>query len=239
MTEQFDTKRSRLIMGKSSLSSHNHVLRTWKQNMLYRATKVDFWQAIPPLWQPHQQHAATARLYITKSMQDHGLPGLMYITLLLTWFYDFFTPIHGWWKKNSVKIEGKSCYNPFFQRFVNLFWPNFSLKNSYSHLKTVFRASRKKLNIIRKRLQIGFHPILNCCPPPHLYGKIRLKVNSAVYLPITTIPITISVTHVFFFFVLRFYPYIGCKKTVPDKIFLMSDDVLICMHHFFFAPKIV
>ena len=163
----------------------------------------------------------------------------MYITLLLTWFYDFFTPIHGWWKKNSVKIEGKSCYNPFFQRFVNLFWPNFSLKNSYSHLKTVFRASRKKLNRIRKRLQIGFHPILNCCPPPHLYGKIRLKVNSAVYLPITTIPITISVTHVFFFFVLRFYPYIGCKKTVPDKIFLMSDDVLICMHHFFLPPKIV
>ena len=93
------------------------------------------------------------------------------------------------------------------------------------------------MNRIRKRLQIGFHPIVNCCPPPHLYGKIRLKVNSAVYLPITTIPITISVTHVFFFFVLRFYPYIGCKKTVPDKIFLMSDDVLICMHHFFFAPK--
>ena len=28
MTEQFDTKRSRFIMGQSSLSSHNHKLRT-------------------------------------------------------------------------------------------------------------------------------------------------------------------------------------------------------------------
>ena len=50
MTEQFDTKRSRLIMGQSSLSSHNHALITWKQYMLYRAAKVDFWQTISPLW---------------------------------------------------------------------------------------------------------------------------------------------------------------------------------------------
>ena len=71
MTEQFDTKRSRLIMGQSSLSSHNHALITWKQNMLYRAAKVDFWQAIPPLWQPHQRAAtATAGFYFTKSMQS-------------------------------------------------------------------------------------------------------------------------------------------------------------------------
>ena len=200
--------------------------------MLYRATKVDFWQAIPPLWQPHQQHAATARFYFTKWSSRSYVYNII-VDMILRLFYT-----NSWMvKKNSVKIEGKSCYNPFLQRFVNFFWPNFSLKNSYSHLKIVFRASRKKLNRIRKRLQIGFHPILNCCPPPHLYGKIRLKVNSAVYLPITTIPITISVTHVFFFFVLRFYPYIGCKKTVPDKIFLMSDDVLICMHHFFFLPQ--
>ena len=79
MTEQFDTKRSRLIMGKSSLSSHNHVLRTWKQNMLYRATKVDFWQAIPPLWQPHQQHAATARFYFTKWSSRSYVQGASYV----------------------------------------------------------------------------------------------------------------------------------------------------------------
>ena len=150
MTEQFDMKRSRLIMGQSSLSSHNHALITWKQNMLYRAAKVDFWQAIPPLWQPHQRAAtATAGFYFTKSMQDHGLPGLtscgvpvLYIALLLTWFYDFFTPIQGWCKK-GVKIEGKNRYNPFLPSFVNSFLPNFSLQNSHSHLKIVFRASRK------------------------------------------------------------------------------------------------
>ena len=43
----------------------------------------------------------------------------------------------------------------------------------------------------------------------------------------------------FLFFCFDFYPYIGCKKNVPDKIFLMSDDVLICMHHFFLPQKIV
>ena len=42
-----------------------------QQNMLYRAAKVDFWQAIPPLWQPHQRAAtATAGFYFTKSMQS-------------------------------------------------------------------------------------------------------------------------------------------------------------------------
>ena len=50
-----------------------------------------------------------------------------------------------------------------------------------------------------------------------------------MFLLITTMAITISVTHVFF--LLRFFTYQA--KNVPDKIFLMSDDVLICMDHFF------
>ena len=52
MTEQFDTKRSRFIMGRNSLSSHNHALKNLMQNMLYKVAKIDFWQAITPLWPP-------------------------------------------------------------------------------------------------------------------------------------------------------------------------------------------
>ena len=99
MTEQFDTKRSRLIMGKSSLSSHNHVLRTWKQNMLYRATKVDFWQAIPPLWQPHQQHAATARFYFTKWSSRSYVYNII-VDMILRLFYT-----------NSWMVKKKQCKN--------------------------------------------------------------------------------------------------------------------------------
>ena len=171
MTEQFDTKRSRFIMGRNSLSSHNHALKTWMQNMLYKVAKIDFWQAITPLWPPHHQRATTttSRSYFTKSIKDHGHPGLtscggpvLYITLLMTLVYDFLQQFNVD-AKNGVKIEEQTP--TILLSFANFFWPNFSLKNSHSHLKIVFRASRKNWTEFKSDYKLAFTPLWTAVLP--------------------------------------------------------------------------
>ena len=89
-------------------------------------------------------------------------PCILYITLLMTLVYDFLQQFNVD-AKNGVKIEEQTP--TILLSFANFFWPNFSLKNSHSHLKIVFRASRKNWTEFKSDYKLAFTPLWTAVLP--------------------------------------------------------------------------